>query len=151
MDKKEYQQYVQKTTPKTNEWKTIITAFLVGGTICVIGQLVKDGLSMIFKTLSETDIASLTTITMIFIGGFFTALGLYDRLGYYAGAGSIIPITGFANSIVSPAMEYNKEGIIYGVMAKMFTISGPVIVTGISASVLIGIVFYILRIVGVIV
>lgn len=151
MDKKAYQEYVSKTTPKTNELKTILVAFFVGGCISIIAEGVKDILTLIFPSFDIKDIASLTTIIMIFLGGFFTALGIYDKLGYYAGAGSVLPITGFANSVVSPAMEYNKEGIVFGVMAKMFTIAGPVIVTGISASVLVGIIYYLLGLMGVVV
>ena len=149
MEKNEYIKYVEATEPKSHELRTIITAFVVGGIICMIGQLVNDLLTIYVTMLDEKQISSLTTIIMIFLGAFFTGLGLYDKLGYYAGAGSILPITGFANSIVSPAMEYNKEGIIYGTMAKMFVISGPIIVSGICASTLVGIIFYVMRIAGV--
>ncbi|MEG1647032.1 MAG: SpoVA/SpoVAEb family sporulation membrane protein, partial [Clostridia bacterium] len=96
-----------------------------------------------FLSLKIDEIGALTSMTMIVIGALCTGLGFYDKIGYFAGAGSIIPITGFANSIVAPAMEFHSEGVIYGLMAKMFTIAGPVIVSGITSSVLIGVIYYI--------
>lgn len=144
MDKKEYAELVEQTTPKTKEGKTILLAFAVGGLICVIGQAISDALGALLPQFDAKNIAALTGVAMIFLGSLLTGLGVYDKIGYYAGAGSVLPITGFANSIVSPAIEYNKEGIVFGLMAKMFSIAGPVIVSGISASVLIGIVYYII-------
>lgn len=144
MDKKEYAELVEQTAPKTKEVKTILLAFAVGGLICVIGQAISDALGALLPQFGAKNIAALTGVAMIFLGSLLTGLGVYDKIGYYAGAGSVLPITGFANSIVSPAIEYNKEGIVFGLMAKMFSIAGPVIVSGISASVLIGIVCYII-------
>lgn len=144
MDKKEYAELVEQTAPKTKEGKTILLAFAVGGLICVIGQVISDALGALLPQFGAKNIAALTGVAMIFLGSLLTGLGVYDKIGYYAGAGSVLPITGFANSIVSPAIEYNKEGIVFGLMAKMFSIAGPVIVSGISASVLIGIVYYII-------
>lgn len=144
MDKKEYAELVEQTAPKTKEGKTILLAFAVGGLICVIGQTISDALGALLPQFGAKNIAALTGVAMIFLGSLLTGLGVYDKIGYYAGAGSVLPITGFANSIVSPAIEYNKEGIVFGLMAKMFSIAGPVIVSGISASVLIGIVYYIM-------
>ena len=144
MDKKEYAELVEETAPKTKEGKTILLAFAVGGLICVIGQAISDALGALLPQFGAKNIAALTGVAMIFLGSLLTGLGVYDKIGYYAGAGSVLPITGFANSIVSPAIEYNKEGIVFGLMAKMFSIAGPVIVSGISASVLIGIVYYII-------
>lgn len=144
MDKKEYAELVEQTAPKTKEGKTILLAFAVGGLICVIGQAISDALGALLSQFGAKNIAALTGVAMIFLGSLLTGLGVYDKIGYYAGAGSVLPITGFANSIVSPAIEYNKEGIVFGLMAKMFSIAGPVIVSGISASVLIGIVYYII-------
>lgn len=144
MDKKEYAELVEQTAPKTKEVKTILLAFAVGGLICVIGQAISDALGALLPQFGAKNIAALTGVAMIFLGSLLTGLGVYDKIGYYAGAGSVLPITGFANSIVSPAIEYNKEGIVFGLMAKMFSIAGPVIVSGISASVLIGIVYYII-------
>ena len=144
MDKKEYAELVEQTAPKTKEGKTILLAFAVGGLICVIGQAISDALSALLPQFDVKQIGALTGVAMIFLGSLLTGLGVYDKIGYYAGAGSVLPITGFANSIVSPAIEYNTEGIVFGLMAKMFSIAGPVIVSGISASVLIGIVYYII-------
>lgn len=144
MDKKEYAELVEQTAPKTKEGKTILLAFAVGGLICVIGQAISDALGALLPQFGAKNIAALTGVAMIFLGSLLTGLGVYDKIGYYAGAGSVLPITGFANSIVSPAIEYNKEGIVFGLMVKMFSIAGPVIVSGISASVLIGIVYYII-------
>ncbi|MEG2541504.1 MAG: SpoVA/SpoVAEb family sporulation membrane protein, partial [Clostridia bacterium] len=101
---------------------------------------VGDILLLIFPEMAEKAVASWTTSIMIFIGSTLTALGLYDKIGHFAGGGSIIPITGFANSVVSPAIEYNREGVFYGICAKMFIIAGPIIVFGVTASFLIGII-----------
>ncbi len=144
MDKKEYGELVKQATPKTKEGKTLLLAFAIGGIICMAGQGVSDALTALIPSFDEKTISALTGVVMIFIGSLLTGLGVYDKLGYYAGAGSVLPITGFANSIVSPAIEYNKEGIVFGLMAKMFSIAGPVIVSGVSASVAIGIVYYII-------
>jgi stage V sporulation protein AC len=92
--------------------------------------------------LSQDQVSAGTAIILVFLGAFFTGLGIYDKLGKFAGAGSIVPITGFSNSIVSPAMEFKREGFIFGVGAKMFVIAGPVLVYGISASVMVGIIYY---------
>lgn len=144
MDKKEYAELVKQTSPKTKEGRTILLAFVAGGLICVIGQAVSDALSALLPAFDKKDIGALTGVVMIFLGSLLTGLGVYDKIGYYAGAGSVIPITGFANSIVSPAIEYNKEGIVFGLMAKMFSIAGPVIVSGVTASALIGVVYFII-------
>ena len=128
IEKTEYQKYVNKTVPRTQELKTLLTAFISGGIICMIGEGILDLYTYTLPMLGQEEIATLTTITLIFIGGFLTAVGLYDKLGRHCGAGTIIPITGFANSIVSPAIEFNREGVFQGVMYKMFDIAGPVIV-----------------------
>ena len=142
MTKQEYQKYVEKKSPNSKLLRNIVRAFVVGGLICAIGQL----FSNIFKSMGlDSDFAaSLTAMTMVFLGALFTGLNVYDELGRFAGAGSIVPITGFANSIVSPAMEYKSEGYILGVGSKMFLIAGPVIVYGLSVSVVAGIIHYIL-------
>lgn len=144
MDKKEYAELVKQTSPKTKEGRTILLAFVAGGLICMIGQAVSDALTALLPAFDKKDIGALTGVVMIFLGSLLTGLGVYDKIGYYAGAGSVIPITGFANSIVSPAIEYNKEGIVFGLMAKMFSIAGPVIVSGVSASALIGVIYFII-------
>lgn len=141
--KQEYQNYVKTKSPDSSVIKNTIWAFAVGGIICTIGEIFRN----IFASMGfDKDIAaSLTSVTMIFIGAFLTGINIYDEIGKRAGAGSIVPITGFANSIVSPAMEYKSEGYVMGVGSKMFVIAGPVLVYGISASVIIGILFFIFR------
>lgn len=142
IERKEYQDYVSKNAPKSPMVRTLIAAFIVGGIICCIGEGVGDIIKLIFKDMSEKDVAIWESCVMIFLGSFFTALGLYDKLGHYAGGGSIIPITGFANSVVSPAMEYNREGVFFGICAKMFVIAGPIIVFGVTVSFFIGFISY---------
>jgi len=136
-----YNEYVLKKIPKTKNFPTLIYAFLIGGLICCIGQGIQDGLMAIFKTMTLEEASAWTLIILIFIASFLTGIGIYDRIGAFAGAGSIVPITGFSNSITSPAIEYKKEGIIFGMCVKMFSIAGPVIVNGIAVSIIIGI-FY---------
>lgn len=135
-----YKRYVEESSPKSPMWRSMIAAFVVGGLICVAGQGVHDGIAAVFPDMTEEQVGAWTTVAMIFFGAFFTAVGVYDKLGHFAGGGSIIPITGFANSVVSPAMEYNREGIFFGICAKMFVIAGPIIVFGIVASVIVGII-----------
>ncbi len=137
-----YLEYVSSISPKTNEFKTLLRAFIVGGFICSIGQGVRYLFSLVFGLEGEV-LAGATSMVMIFLGSFLTGLGVYDRIGRFAGAGSIVPITGFANSVVSPAMEFKSEGYIYGLAAKMFTVAGPIIVYGVSGSVIVGIIYYI--------
>ena len=132
-DKAEYREYVKKNAPGSPMFRSVSAAFLVGGIICCIGEGVSDAIKAIFPDMGETDIGSWTTVVMIFLGSLLTAVGLYDRLGRFAGGGSMIPITGFANSVVSPALEYNREGVFFGVCAKMFVIAGPIIVFGVVA------------------
>ena len=142
IERKEYQDYVSKNAPKSPMVRTLVAAFIVGGIICCIGEGIGDIIKLIFKDMSEKDVAIWESCIMIFLGSFFTALGLYDKLGHYAGGGSIIPITGFANSVVSPAMEYNREGVFFGICAKMFVIAGPIIVFGVTVSFFIGFISY---------
>lgn len=138
--KKDYQNYVDKKTPNSPIWMNILKAFLVGGTICLIGQFILDGLKS--TGLEEEQAATVTSITLIFIGIFLTALNIYSKIGKFAGAGSIVPITGFANSIASPAIEFKSEGLVLGVGAQLFKIAGPVLVYGISASIAVGIIYF---------
>ena len=138
-----YLNYVHSVSPKTNEKRTLIRAFLVGGLICCIGQGFRYLLEYLFK-LKGDELAGFVSGIMIFLGALLTGLGVYDRIGKYAGAGSIVPITGFANSVVSPAIEFKTEGYVYGVASKMFIISGPIIVFGVTSSVLVGLVYYII-------
>lgn len=136
-----YNKYVAQKTPKTKNFPTLIYAFIVGGIICMIGQGIVDVLMTVFPTM-PLDIANTwMLIILIFLASFFTGLGLYDKLGAFAGAGSIVPITGFSNSITSPAVEFKREGIIYGLCVKMFTVAGPVIVNGVAVSIIIGLIY----------
>lgn len=141
--KSEYQDYVNKKSPDSPIYQNLIWAFIIGGIICVIGQVFRN--FFVSKGFSVTTVSNLTSITMIFIGALLTGLNVYDDIGKRAGAGSIVPITGFANSIVSPAMEFKSEGFVLGVGAKMFVIAGPVLVYGISTSVIIGILYFLLK------
>lgn len=138
---KKYNQYVDSKKPLTRNFPTLIYAFIVGGFICIIGQSIMDLLLYIFPTMSVDVASGWMLIVLIFIASFLTGIGVYDRIGVFAGAGSIVPITGFSNSITSPAMEFKKEGIIFGLCVKMFTVAGPVIVNGLAISVIVGLIY----------
>ena len=140
---KKYNDYVLQKIPKTKSFPTLIYAFLVGGFICCIGQAIQDGLMTIFPTMTLEEAGTWMLIILIFIASLLTGLGVYDRIGAFAGAGSIVPITGFSNSIASPALEFKSEGWIFGLCVKMFSVAGPVIVTGIASSILVGIIYFI--------
>ena len=142
MSKREYQNYIDKKTPNSTLVKDLCLSFLIGGFICIIGQLIGDGLRAL--KLPEDSVAPTISVIMVFVGALLTGLGLYDKIAKFAGAGTIVPITGFANSVVSPAMEFKSEGLVLGLAAKMFIIAGPVIVYGILSSVLVGIVYFIM-------
>lgn len=139
--KEEYQIYVDKKTPNSPILLNCIKAFLIGGLICSIGQIIFE----ICKTrgIDETTSYTIVSMSLIFASAFLTGLNIFNKIGKFAGAGSLIPITGFANSIVSPAMEYKSEGYVMGVGAKMFTVAGPVLVYGISSSIIVGIMYLI--------
>ncbi|NLK17907.1 MAG: stage V sporulation protein AC [Clostridiales bacterium] len=143
-DNKAYKEYVHNIMPRTNHLKTLIMAFVVGGIICIIGQIIHDVIRALFPYLERDAVNSYVTLIMIFLGSFLTAIGVYDDIGKFAGAGSIVPITGFANSVTSPAIEYKSEGVIYGIESKMFVVAGPIIVTGIVCSVIVGIIYLII-------
>lgn len=137
LNKKDYQKYAQKKVPKPTYFKNNIAAFITGGLICVIGQFI---LNFLIKSgLTEKNAGLGSTIILVFLGALLTGLGIYDKIGKIGGAGAAIPITGFANSIVAPAMEFKREGFIFGVAAKMFVIAGPVLVYGVGSSIIIGI------------
>ena len=138
---KQYQDYVDKKTPNSPILKNCFNAFWVGGVICSIGQLILDFCK--FRGFDQEISGTITSIILIGISAFLTGLNLFNKIGKFAGAGSIVPITGFSNSIVSPAIEYKSEGYIMGVGAKMFTVAGPVLVFGISASIIVGIIYLI--------
>lgn len=139
--KRDYQTYVDKKSPNSPILKNCFNSFWVGGLICAIGQLIYEFCKyrQIDTILSNT----IVSIILIFLSAFLTGLNIFNRIGKFAGAGSLVPITGFANSIVSPAMEYKSEGYVMGVGGKMFTVAGPVLVYGISASIIIGILYLI--------
>ncbi|HEY8875624.1 MAG TPA: stage V sporulation protein AC [Desulfosporosinus sp.] len=139
----EYKTLTKQYTPKPTIVKNVVRAFIVGGIICSIGQVIIN--SYVLLGMPQLEASAAATATMIFIGAFLTGLGIYDKIGKFAGAGSIIPITGFANSIVSPAMEFKREGYVLGVGAKLFTVAGPVLVYGISTSIVVGIIFFLLH------
>lgn len=141
MENKEYLEIVKKEMPKSKHLKTMVLAFFTGGLICMIGQGIADIIKLIFKDLELDIVLQFTTLMMILLTGILTGFGVYDKIGSFGGAGSVIPITGFANSIVSPAIEHKREGIVLGLCTNMFKIAGPVIVIGITASVLVGIIF----------
>ena len=134
----QYSDYVDKKTPNSPILKNCFNAFWVGGLICTIGQFIFDYCK--FKGLSETACSTTVSIILIGISAILTSLNIFNKLGKFAGAGSLVPITGFANSIVAPAIEYKSEGYVMGVGAKMFTVAGPVLVFGISSAVLVGLI-----------
>ncbi len=140
-DKKTYSQMVKKNSPPSTVLKDFIWAFLVGGLICVIGQLFME--LYIYLGLGEDIVKMAVPTTLIFIASFLTGIGIFDKIAKHAGAGTLVPITGFSNAVTSPAIEFKNEGFVLGVGAKMFTIAGPVIVYGTIASVIYGIVYWI--------
>ncbi|WP_425061130.1 hypothetical protein SCACP_19040 [Sporomusa carbonis] len=139
-EQQKFQQKFEQLKPKTPVLKNVIWAFIVGGLICMLGQFFLN--YFVSLGFSKKEAAGPTSTILVFLSAFFTGLGVYDELGRRAGAGSIVPITGFANSIVAPAMEFKREGYIFGVGAKMFVIAGPVLVYGISTAVLIGFIYW---------
>lgn len=141
LSKQEYQKLYEKASPPSPSYKNIPIAFLVGGLLCVIGQ----GFRTLYENagLSEQGVAAAVAISMVAIGVVLTALGVYDKIAKHAGAGTLVPITGFANSVASPALEFKTEGMILGTCVKMFTIAGPVLVLGVSVSVLYGLILVI--------
>jgi len=139
----EYKKIADKHRPKPTVLKNSLWAFGVGGLICAIGQVIQNGLAVF--GIAPDGMSSVTSIIMIFLGAFLTGLGVYDEIGKRAGAGSIVPVTGFANSMVAPAMEFKREGTVFGVGAKLFTIAGPVLVYGILTSFTVGLIKFLLH------
>lgn len=140
-----YGEYVKKKSPNSKVLPNMLKAFVIGGLICCIGQAILD----FFTSMGlEEEIASTSTsIILIFLGALLTGLGIYDKIAKVGGAGTLVPITGFANSVVSPALEFKTEGFVTGTGAKMFIISGPVIVYGISTSIIYGVILWILQLI----
>ena len=139
LEKQRYKELVNRLSPKSEMLGSSLRAFWVGGVICMIGQGINDVYSRFFE-LGHVSASNATSITLVFLAALLTGIGVYDRIGKYAGAGSIVPITGFANSVVSPAMEFRREGLVMGVGAKLFALAGPVLVYGISTSIIVGLV-----------
>ena len=138
--KKEYNEMAEKKVPPSESLKNSVNAFLFGGTICLFGQVLNYLYTM--ANLSEEYVKALTPCTIIVITAILTGIGVFDKIARHAGAGTIVPITGFANSVVSPAMEFRAEGFVLGVGAKIFTIAGPVISYGILSGVIYGLIYY---------
>ena len=142
MTNKEYSDMTKKASPGSKSVKNCLNAFWVGGLICLIGQLLLDLYENVLK-MEQNSASTLVSMSLITLSIILTALGLYQKIAKFAGAGTLVPITGFANAMSSPAIEFKPEGFILGVGAKMFTIAGPVIVYGVSASVAYGLIYWI--------
>lgn len=138
MTNEEYKEYADRHSPRSPMGKDIFNAFIVGGAICCLGQLFIELYSK--WGLNSMDAGTAASMTLVFLSALLTGLGVYDNIAKFAGAGTLVPITGFANAVVSPALEFKTEGFVLGTAAKMFVIAGPVIVFGISASVLYGLI-----------
>ncbi len=145
--KQDYQNYVNKKSPNSPIVKNCFNAFWVGGLICVLGQIIMNICKS--RGFDEATSGTIVSILLIGISAFLTALNVFNKIGKFAGAGSLVPITGFANSIVAPSMEYKSEGYVMGVGGKMFTVAGPVLVFGISTSIIVGIIYLIFNTQGI--
>lgn len=146
INKEEYKQYVKKTAPKSPIFKNCCLAFVFGGGICVLGQLLFD-LYQNVTNYDKDNCYALVSITLIFLAALLTGIGVFDNIAKYAGAGTLVPVTGFANSVVSPAIDTKAEGFILGVGAKIFTVAGPVILYGILSGAVYGVILWIMQIV----
>ncbi len=144
--KEMYKKYVEEKTPANSVGKNMLKAFLLGGIICLLGEFIMNQLEMI--GVSEKDCTAWTAIILILISGILTGFNLYSKLANWGGAGALVPITGFANSVAAPAIEYKKEGQVLGIGCKIFTIAGPVILYGVFTSWILGLVYYICRMLG---
>ena len=143
MSPKEYKAYVEQKAKKSPIVKDVALAFIIGGLICVVGQAIQDGWSAM--GLNQEDAGTATSICMVLLSALLTGFNLYNKIARYGGAGTLVPITGFANAVVSPAIDFKSEGFITGMAAKMFTVAGPVIVYGVSTSVIYGIILVLLQ------
>ena len=144
ISKQEYQKFVQDRAKSSPIVKNCALAFVIGGGICVLGQAVMDGWTAL--GLEKTDAGTATSICLVFLSVLLTGMNLYNKLGRYGGAGTLVPITGFANAVASPAIDFKTEGMVTGMAAKMFTVAGPVIVFGVTASVAYGVILMVLQI-----
>ncbi len=140
LSKQEYGRLVKEYSPNSPWWKDLFHAFWIGGSICAVGQLILNG--WLRLGLGQDDAGTATSVSMVFLGALLTALSVYDDIAKHAGAGTLVPITGFSNAVAAPALEFQTEGFILGVGAKMFTIAGPVIVYGLAASVVYGLIYW---------
>lgn len=145
----EYNKYVKEVTPTHNKLKNCLWAFIVGGIICTIGQGIFNFMQGVMK-VSEDDAGGYVALILVLLSVILTGLNLYPRIAKFGGAGSLVPITGFANSVAAPAIEFQKEGQVFGIGVKVFTIAGPVILYGIFSSFVLGLIYYILKVTGVI-
>lgn len=143
MEPEQYQSLVDEMKPNNNVVKNTFRAFIVGGIICVSAQIIKN--ILLKNSIEEETAQNIVTLIYIFLGVFLTGLGLYEKIGKFAGAGSIVPISGFANSVASPAIEFKKEGLILGVGTRIFTVCGPVILYGTFASIVCGVIYYLIK------
>ena len=143
-----YNQYIEQVTPTHNPWKNIAGAFLMGGAICTFGQFLVN----LYQNMgaSKEDAGLYEIITLVFLSALLTGLNIYQKLTKFAGAGTVVPITGFANSVASAAIEYQKEGQVFGIGCKIFTIAGPVILYGIVSSWVLGVIYWVLKLLGVV-
>lgn len=139
MTEKEYQKLVDEMSPRSPMWRDCLNAFWIGGLICTLGQVF---LNIYGRWLDKEAAGTATSMTLVALSALLTGLSLYDDIAKHAGAGTLVPITGFANAISAPAVEFKTEGFVLGVGAKMFTIAGPVIVYGVSASVVYGLIYW---------
>ena len=142
MTPREYNEYVKKKSPPSPIRTNVLKAYIIGGLICCVGQAINDGFTA--AGLDAKNAATATSICLILIGVLLTGLQVYDKIAKFAGAGTLVPITGFANSVASPAIEFKAEGLVTGLGAKMFTVAGPVIVYGLSASVVYGFIYWLI-------
>lgn len=143
MTPQEYQQYVRQKMKKSPLWKDVCLAFVIGGAICVVGQAIQNGWTA--AGLSQEDAGTATSCTLVALSALLTGLNLYNKLARFGGAGTLVPITGFANAVVSPALDFKSEGFVTGMAAKMFTVAGPVITFGTLASAVYGVLLMLMR------
>ena len=143
MSPKEYKNYVEQKAKKSPIVKDVVLAFVIGGLICVVGQAIQDGWSAV--GLNQEDAGTATSVCLVLLSALLTGFNLYNKLARFGGAGTLVPITGFANAVVSPAIDFKSEGFVTGMAAKMFTVAGPVIVYGVSTSVIYGIILVLLQ------
>lgn len=144
---KEYEEYVKKKTPRHNVWSNMLRAFLTGGTICLIGQVISH--YCLEQGLPADESGTWTSLILVLLSVILTGIGLYPRIAKWGGAGALVPITGFANSVAAPAIEYKKEGQVFGIGCKIFTIAGPVILYGTFVSWLLGLLYWVLTSMGI--